>query len=135
MTGEKFFEIYNFEYHDGRVFDFHFENNNMFLTVVRCPTSIKSKNDENSLFQRLKFKNVSDIWLWNEEKDYSLDTPWEDMWKPSSVEEVEKEFKNGSNCWIDDAFFENGRIVYSYLLRFKCDDIEILESRTNPEYC
>ena len=134
MTGKEFFEIYNFEYHDGNVSEVSFIDKDMLLTVIRCPTKLWSKEDENSLFMRLKFKNVSEFWLWNDNKKYASDTLWEDMWKQASIKDVIKEFDNGACCWIDDAFYNNEMIVYDYLMRFKCDDIEILESRTNPEY-
>lgn len=134
MTGEKFFETYNFIYHDGTVSDVVFENSDMLLTVVRCPICLQSKEDENSLFQRLRFRNVSDIWLWNDDKDYKDDVLYEDMWVAASISDVKGRFDNGACCWIDDAFFEDGRFVYDYLIRFKCDDVEILESKTNPEY-
>lgn len=106
----------------------------MLLTVTRCPMILRSKEDENSLFMRLKFKNVFDFWLWNDYKNYTSDTSWEDMWNQASILDVVKKFDNGACRWIDDAFYDNGMIVYDYALRFKCDDIEIIESRTNSEY-
>ncbi len=134
MKAEEFFQIYNFEYHDGNVSNVIFDADDMILTVIRCPITLKSKEDEDSLFQRLKFKNVSDIYLWNDDKIYTSSTLWEDMWKTASQKDVEDIFANGVHSWIDDAFYNNGMVVYDYLLRFKCADIEILESRTNPEY-
>ena len=134
MTGKQFFEVYNFDYHDGNVSDVNFIDKDMVLTAIRCPIELDSKEDENSLYMRLKFKNVSDLWLWNDDENYTDDTLWEDMWKPASTKEVIDKFDNGACCWIDGAFYDNEMVVYDYLLRFKCDDIEILESRTSPEY-
>ena len=134
MTGKHFFEIYNFDYHDGDVSDVSFIYNDMLLTVNRCPMKLVSKEDENSLFMRLKFKNVSELWLWDDDKNYTADVLWEDMWKQASIKDVINEFDNGACCWIDAAFYENEMVVFDYLLRFQCDDVEILEARTNPEY-
>lgn len=134
MKAEDLFKIYNFEYHDGNVSDVVFDADDMILTVIRCPMTLKSKEDEESLFQRLKFKNVSDIYLWKDDETYTSTTLWEDMWKTASKEDVEGIFVNGVHNWIDDAFYDNGMVVYDYLLRFRCDDVEVLETRTNPEY-
>ncbi len=134
MDGNQFFETYNFVYHDGTVSNVRFEGDDMVLTVIRCPMKLESKEDENSLYQRLRFKNVTDFWLWNEDKKFSDSTEWESMWKPVSKNEIEEIYKEDVYCWIQDAFFDNGRVVYDYLMRFACDDIEILESRTNPDY-
>lgn len=134
MTGKHFFEIYNFQYHDGNISDVCFEDGDMILSVTRCPLELKSKEDANSLFQRLRFKNVSNFWLWNEEKNYTSGVSWEDMWIPSSIRDVGEAFRNDAAYWIDDAFFDSGMVVYDYQMRFKCEDIEIVESRTNPEY-
>ena len=131
MNGKKIFETYPFEYHDGNISDVTFIDNDMILSVTRCPMFIKSEEDKNSLFQRLKFKNASNFYLWNDDKNYQDESQWSEMWKRATKEEVRKELQNS---WIDDAFFKDGMVVYDYAIRFSCEDIEILESRTNPEY-
>ena len=134
MNGKEYFEKYNFEYHDGSVFDICFEGADMLLSVVRCPMRLRSKEDENSLFQRLKFNNATEFWLWDHNKTLSGKITWDEMWKSATADDICRECSDGRACWIDDAFFENGMVVYDCMMRFKCDGIEILESRTNPEY-
>ena len=134
MTGEQFFEKFPFEYHDGTVSDVRASGNDLVLSVTRCPISLRSEEDKNSLFQRLKFKNVTDIWLIDDEKKRISTLTWEEMWKSVTLTDVVNILNDDGDYWMNDALMDNGMFIFDFLLRFRFDDIEILETRTNPEY-
>ena len=134
MTGEQFFEKFPFQYHDGTVSNVRVLGNDLVLSITRCPFSLQSEEDKNSLFQRLRFKNVTDIWLLDDKKMHISDLPWEDRWKSATLAEVVDTLNDEGNYWINDALMDDGMFLFDFLLRFRFDDIEILASRTNPEY-
>ena len=75
------------------------------------------------------FTNVTDFWIWNDDKLYINANMWEEMWIPIDDNEISDTLSAFLPNYIGESDFIDGRVVYDECIRFKCDDIIILESR------
>ena len=75
------------------------------------------------------FTNVTDFWIWNDEKCLSGDELWEEMWISIENNEISNTLSAFLPNYIGESDFIDGRVVYDECIRFKCDDIVILDSR------
>lgn len=133
MTFDKYYQLFPYSFHDGRAYHPKYQNGNLELTVTRCPCELKNEEDENSRYLKLLYTNVTDFWIWDDDKHYLNDDMWEEMWLPINNDEISDRLSKFLPKYINESDFIDGRIVYEECIRFKCDDIIILESRRLKE--
>ena len=129
MTFEKYFELFPYSFHDGCANHAKYQDGNLELVIMRCPGEPKNDEDENSRYLKLLFTNVTDFWIWNEDKTWLNDDMWEEMWISVDNSNIINILSTFLPNYIGESDFIDGRIVYDECMRFKCDDIVILESR------
>ena len=86
-----------------------------------------------SRYLRLMFTDVTDFEIWNEDKHYLNNDMWEEMWISISSDEISNTLSTFLPNYIGETDFIDGRVVYDECIRFKCEDIIILESRELKE--
>lgn len=133
MTFEKYCKLFPFSFHDGCADCPKYQNGNLELVVTRCPGEPKNEEDKRSRYLKLMFTNVTDFWIWNDEKYLSSDELWEEMWISIENNEISNTLSAFLPNYIGESDFIDERVVYDECIRFKCDDIIILESRELKE--
>ena len=133
MTFEKYYELFPYSFHDGGANHAKYQNGNLELVIMRCPGEPQNEEDNNSRYLKLLFTNVTDLWIWNENKRYLNQDMWEDMWIPIDNSEILSALSSFLPHYIWESDFIDERVVYDECIRFKCDDILILESRELKE--
>ena len=133
MTFEKYYELFPYSFHDGCADHAKFQNGNLELVIMRCPGELKNEEDENSRYLKLIFTNVTDFWIWNYDKRWLNQDMWEEMWIPIDNNEILNTLSSFLPNYIGGSDFIDGRVVYDECIRFRCDDIMILESRALNE--
>ena len=133
MTFEKYCAMFPYSFHDGTADCGKYQNGNLELVVARCPGPAKNEEDDNSRYLRLVFTNVTDFWIWDDDKFYLSDDMWEEMWISIDNSEISNILSSFLPKYIGEGDFIDGRVVYDECIRFKCDDIIILESRALRE--
>ena len=133
MTYEKYCELFPYSFHDGCADHANYQEGNLELVVTRCPGEAKDEKDEKSRYLKLIFTNVTDFWIWNDNKSLLNQALWEEMWIPINNNEINSTLSSFLPNYIGESDFVDGRVVYDECLRFKCDDIIILESRALRE--
>ena len=128
MTFDKYNQLFPYSFHDGSAQDPKYQNGNLELLIMRCPGEPLNDEDKNSRYLRLLFTNVTDFWIWNENKRYLSKDIWEEMWLSIDNDEIVKTLSEFLPNYIGESDFIDGRVVYDECIRFKCDDILILES-------
>ena len=129
MTFEKYCELFPYSFHDGCANHAKYQDGNLELVIMRCPGEPKNDEDENSRYLKLLFTNVTDFWIWNENKHFLSDVAWEEMWIYVDSNEIINTLSTFLPNYIGESDFIDGRVIYDECMRFKCDDIVILESR------
>jgi hypothetical protein len=81
----------------------------------------------------LIFTNVTDFWIWNNDKRWLNQEMWEEMWISIDNNEILNTLSSFLPNYIGESDFIDGRVVYDECLRLKCDDIIILASRALNE--
>ncbi len=133
MTYEKYCELFPYSFHDGCADHAKYQADNLELVIMRCPGEPKNEEDENSRYLKLTFTNVTDFWIWNDDKCCLNDDMWEEMWIPIDINGIGDTLSSFLPHYIGESDFIGGRVVFDECLRFKCDDIIILESRALNE--
>ena len=133
MTFEKYCKLFPYSFHDGGADHAKYQDGNLELIVTRCPGEPKNEDDNNSRYLRLTFTNVTDFWIWNDDKLCLNNDMWEEMWISVDDNEILSTLAEFLPHYIGESDFIDGRVVYDECIRFKCDDIIILESRTLNE--
>ena len=130
MTFEKYYKMFPYFFHDGCADHPKYQDGNLELVITRCPPGTpKNEEDKNSRYLKLKYTNVSDFWIWNCDKFWHDKEKWEEMWISVDNDEILNTLSEFLPRYIGESDFIDGRVVYDECLRFKCDDIIILESR------
>ena len=133
MTFEKYYELFPYSFHDGCADHAKCQSGNLELVIMRCPGEPKNEEDENSRYLKLIFTNVTDFWIWNNDKRWLNQDMWEEMWIPIDNNEILNTLSSFLPNYIGESDFIDGRVVYDECIRFRCDDIMILESRALNE--
>ena len=133
MTFEKYSELFPYSFHDGCANHAKCQNGNLELVIMRCPGEPKNEEDENSRYLKLIFTNVTDFWIWNNDKRWLNQEMWEEMWISIDNNEILNTLSSFLPNYIGESDFIDGRVVYDECIRFKCDDIIILEARALNE--
>lgn len=133
MTYEKYCHLFPYSFHDGGAEQAKYQDGNLELVVTRCPGEPKNEEDENSRYLKLIFTNVTDLWIWNDDKLCLNNDMWEEMWISVDGNEILSTLAKFLPHYIGESDFMDGRVVYDECLRLKCDDIIILESRALNE--
>ena len=133
MTFEKYCDLFPYSFHDGCADHAKYQNGNLELVIMRCPGEPKNEEDENSRYLKLIFTNVTDFWIWNNDKRWLNQDMWEEMWIPIDNNEILNTLSSFLPNYIGESDFIDGRVVYDECIRFRCDDIMILESRALNE--
>ena len=133
MTFEKYCKLFPYSFHDGCANHAKYQNGNLELVIMRCPGEPKNEEDENSRYLKLIFTNVTDFWIWNNDKRWLNQDMWEEMWIPIDNNEILNTLSSFLPNYIGESDFIDGRVVYDECIRFRCDDIMILESRALNE--
>jgi len=133
MTYEKYCKSFPYSFHDGCANHAKYQDGNLELVIMRCPGEPKNEEDENSRYLRLLFTNVTDFWIWNDDKCLTCDELWEKMWISIENDEITGTLSEFLPNYIGESDFIDGRVVYDECIRFRCDDIVILESRALKE--
>ena len=133
MTFEKYCKLFPYSFHDGGADHAKYQNGNLELVITRCPGAPKNEDDNNSRYLKLIFTNVTDFWIWNDDKLCLNNDMWEEMWISVDDNEILSTLAKFLPHYIGESDFIDGRVVYDECIRFKCDDIIILESRTLNE--
>ena len=129
MTFEKYYKLFPYSFHDGCANQAKYQNGNLELVITRCPGEPKNDEDRKSRYLKLMFTNVTDFWIWDDSKCCLNDDMWEEMWISVDNIEISNTISLFLPNYIGETDFINGRVVYDECIRFKCDDIIILESR------
>ena len=129
MTFEKYYELFPYSFHDGGADHAKYQNGKLELVITRCPGKPRNEEDKNSRYLKLLFINITDFWIWNDDKLCLNKDMWEDMWIPIDSSEIINTLSSFLPHYIGESDFIDGRVVYDECIRFKCDDIVILESR------
>lgn len=133
MTFEKYCKLFPYSFHDGCADHPKYQNGSLELLVTRCPGEPINEEDNNSRYLKLLFTNVSDFWIWDDNKTCQSDDMWEEMWIPIDRNEIISTLSVFLPQYIGESDFIDGRVVYDECMRFQCDDIIILESRELKE--
>ena len=133
MTFEKYCKLFPYSFHDGGANHAKYQNGNLELVIMRCPGEPENEDDNNSRYLRLTFTNVTDFWIWNDDKLCLNNDMWEEMWISVDDNEILSTLVKFLPHYIGESDFIDGRVVYDECIRFKCDDIIILESRALNE--
>ena len=133
MTFEEYCKLFPYSFHDGGANHAKYQNGNLELVIMRCPGEPKNEDDNNSRYLRLMFTNVTDFWIWNDDKLCLNNDMWEEMWISVDDNEILSTLAKFLPHYIGESDFIDGRVVYDECIRFKCDNIIILESRTLNE--
>ena len=133
MTFDKYCELFPYSFHDGCADHAKYQNGNLELVIMRCPGEPKNEEDENSRYLKLLFTNVTDFWIWNNDKRWLNQDMWEEMWISIDNNEMLNTLSSFLPNYIGESDFIDGRVVYDECIRFKCDDIIILEARALNE--
>ena len=133
MTFEKYCDLFPYSFHDGCANYAKYQNGNLELVIMRNPGKYLNEEDKNSRYLRLMFTDVTDFEIWNEDKHYLNNDMWEEMWISISSNEISNTLSTFLPNYIDETDFIDGRVVYDECIRFKCEDIIILESRELKE--
>ena len=133
MTFEKYCDLFPYSFHDGCANHAKYQNGNLELVIMRNPGKYLNEEDKNSRYLRLMFTDVTDFEIWNEDKHYLNNDMWEEMWISISSNEISNTLSTFLPNYIDETDFIDGRVVYDECIRFKCEDIIILESRELKE--
>ena len=129
MTFEKYCKLFPYSFHDGCADHAKYQDGNLELVVMRCPGKPQNEEDKNTRYLRLMFTNVTDFWIWNDDKLCLNADMWEEMWISIDKNEIINTLSAFLPQYIGESDFIDGRVVYDECIRFKCDDIIILESR------
>ena len=133
MTEKKYYELFPYSFHDGCANHAKYQNGNLELVIMRNPGKPENEEDKNSRYLRLMFTKVTDFWIWNDNKSCLNDDMWEEMWIPIDNDEVVGALSAFLPNYIGESRFIDGRVVFDECIRFKCDEIDILESRELKE--
>ena len=133
MTFERYCKLFPYSFHDGGANHAKYQNGNLELVIMRCPGEPKNEDDNNSRYLRLMFTNVTDFWIWNDDKLCLNNDTWEEMWISVDDNELLSTLAKFLPHYIGESDFIDGRVVYDECIRFECDDIIILESRALNE--
>lgn len=133
MTFEKYCDLFPYSFHDGCANHAKYQNGNLELVIMRNPGKPQNEEDKNSRYLRLMFTDVTDFEIWNEDKHYLNNDMWEEMWISISNDEISNTLSTFLPNYIGETDFIDGRVVYDECIRFKCEDIIILESRELKE--
>jgi hypothetical protein len=133
MTYEKYCELFPYSFHDGCANHAKYQNRNLELVIMRCPGEPKNEEDRNSRYLKLMFTNVTDVWIWNNDKSCLNSNMWEEMWISVGDSEISDTLATFLPNYVGESDFIDGRVVYDECIRFKCNDIIILESRALRE--
>ena len=129
MTSEKYFALFPYSFHDGCADHAKYQDGNLELVIMRCPGYPKNDEDKNSRYLKLMFTNVTDFWIWDEDKEFLSDEHWEEMWISVDNNEIISTLSDFLPNYIGESDFIDGRVVFDECIRFRCDDITVLESR------
>ena len=129
MTFEKYCKLFPYSFHDGCANHAKYQNGNLELVIMRCPGEPIDDTDRNSRYLKLMFTNVTDFWIWNDSKSCLNDDMWEEMWISVENDMILDTLSEFLPNYVGESDFIDGRVVYDECIRFKCDDIVILESR------
>ncbi len=120
MTTEKLFSILIGSYHDGALLNARYVNNNLYMYCHRNPPDPEGKEDTNTRYVVIRFDNVIDleVYDWRETEKF--------------IPYREGLFYKQDGFWsisgIDSLTCEDGIVEFGECLRFRCDDVELLEN-------
>lgn len=120
MTEEKLFSILIGCYHDGALLNARYVNNSLYMYCHRNPPDPEKKEDPNTRYVIIRFDNVTDleVYDWRETEEF---IPYSEglLCKPEGYWAI---------SGIDSLTCENGIVEFGECLRFRCDDVELLEN-------
>ena len=118
MTADKLLQTLTGSYHDGTLEDAAYNNGNLYLYCFRNPFDPEGIEDVNTRYIIIRFENVTELEVYN----------WKDRsYVPYTIGLLSKENENTSICGIDYLDYENGLVVFGECMRFRCNDVAVLE--------
>ena len=120
MTTEKLFSVLKGSYHDGALLNARYLNNNLYMYCHRNPCDPDKKEDPNTTYVIIRFDNVTDleVYDWEETEEF--------------VPYSKNSFYKPEGFWaISGIVFltcEDGLVEFGECVRFRCDDVKLLES-------
>lgn len=125
MTREKLLSVLPDEYHDGSLIDASYKNNQLYVYCYRCPPNPDGTDNQETRNIIIRFDNVTELEVYGVEDEEDEDAD-EDFFPYKEGDFVKKEGYWGLReiYYLD---FEDGKVVFQWSLRFRCDDVEVLE--------
>ena len=112
MTFEKYCKLFPYSFHDGGANHAKYQNGNLELVIMRCPGEPKNEDHPTSRDLRLMFTNVTDFWIWNDDKLCLNNDMWEEMWISVDDNEIISTLAKFLPHYIGEGDFIDGRVVY-----------------------
>lgn len=120
MTAERLFSVLKGSYHDGTLINAKYVNNKLYMYCHRNPPNSDKKDDPNTRYVIICFNGVTDLHVydWRETEEF---VPYREILfhKPGT---------NYAISGIDSLTCENGWVEFGECLRFRAEEVKLLES-------
>lgn len=120
MTAEKLFSILIGCYHDGTLLNARYVNNNLYMYCHRNPPDPEGKEDPNTRYVIIRFDNATDLEVYDWRKTEKF-IPYREglFYKTNGYLAI---------SGIDSLTCKDGIVEFGECLRFRCDNVELLEN-------